>query len=227
MEQTPFSSATFGSNDFAENPEPRVPCVLLLDVSGSMAGNPIKELNDGLTLYKDEVMADGLAAKRVEIAIVTFGGAVETKVCFTTAPGFVPPTLEASGATPMGEAILRGVEMVTARKAEYRANGISFYRPWIFMITDGGPTDEWQSAATKVREGETAKNFAFFAVGTDGANFDTLSKISPREPLHLKGLRFRDLFKWLSNSQSSVSRSTPGQDVPLVNPTGPEGWASV
>ena len=80
IEQVPF-----GTNSFAENPEPRVPCVLLLDVSTSMRGNRISELNSGLAVYRDELMADGLAKKRVEVSIITFGGEVTTTVDFTTA----------------------------------------------------------------------------------------------------------------------------------------------
>jgi len=95
------------------------------------------------------------------------------------------------------------------------------------MITDGEPTDDWHLASAKLREGEGTKAFAFFAVGTASANFKRLGEISLREPLRLDGLKFRELFKWLSNSQSGVSRSSPGQEVPLPNPTGPEGWASV
>jgi hypothetical protein len=92
----------FGTNDFAINPEPRLPCVLLLDISGSMAGTPIAELNDGLIAYRDALVTDALAARRVEVAIVTFGGQVQTVCDFTTVEGFHPPTLAASGDTPMG-----------------------------------------------------------------------------------------------------------------------------
>ena len=227
MDQIPFGPESLGTNSFADNPEPRCPCILLLDVSGSMQGAPISELNSGLAVYKDEVAADALAAKRVEVAIVTFGTTVQTLVDFTTAESFVPPTLQADGQTPMGSAINQAIDMIDQRKQTYRANGVGYFRPWIFMITDGGPTDEWKSAAARIKQGEAAKAFSFFAVAVEGANLEVLSQLSARTPLQLKGLRFRDLFLWLSRSQQSVSRSTPGDEVPLQNPATPQGWASV
>lgn len=107
----------------------------------------------------------------------------------------------------------------------YRSNGISYYRPWVFLITDGEPTDSWKEAAEAIREGEASKQFAFFAIGIKGANMDVLRQISiAREPLSLDGLKFRELFSWLSSSLQSVSKSTVGSDVPLASP---KGWASV
>jgi hypothetical protein len=68
LEQVPFAGV-----EFADNPEPRCPCVLLLDTSGSMSRTKIAELNSGLETFAEELRSDTMAAKRVEVSIITFG----------------------------------------------------------------------------------------------------------------------------------------------------------
>src|SRR2546425_9044632 len=91
--------------EFAENPEPRCPCVLLLDTSGSMQGAPITALNEGLRTFKDDLIKNPLASLRVEVAVVTFDNDVKVVRDFVTADQFEPPTLTAQGLTLMGAAI--------------------------------------------------------------------------------------------------------------------------
>src|SRR5260221_5240699 len=97
----PFEQIPFGTDSFADNPQPRCACVLLLDTSGSMGGLPIIQLNEGIRVFKDELLSDSLAAKRVEIAIVTFGP-VTLESDFQSISNFYPPQLKADGGTPMG-----------------------------------------------------------------------------------------------------------------------------
>ena len=226
-EQVPYTPAPlpagFDESVFLENPEPRCPCVLLLDRSSSMRGNSIQQLNEGLVSFRDELAADELAAKRVEVACVSFGP-LTIDNGFVGAASFTPPQLEAQGDTPIGAALAQGLNLVEERKRLYRSNGIAYYRPWMFLITDGAPTDAWQEPAARIRAAETANGLAFFAVAVEGARMDILSQISTRKPVRLTGLRFREMFVWLSQSLKAVSRSQPGTQVMLAPPT---GWTSV
>ncbi len=208
------------------NPEPRCPCVLLLDTSGSMSGAPIEELNQGLVAFQQALRQDPLAQLRVEVAIITFGPA-QVVQDFITANQFQPPQLTASSDTPMATAIHLALDQLNERKQSYKQGGISYYRPWIFLITDGSPTDQelWAGAVQRLQEEEQQKRVAFFSVGVEGADIEQLRQLSTsRPPLMLKGLHFREMFQWLSTSLTSVSHSQLKEEVPLQSPL---GWGSV
>lgn len=213
--------------DFAENPEPRCPCVLLLDTSGSMQGAPIEALNQGLLSFKDELTKNPLASRRVEVSIVTFDSNINVVQDFVTADQFTPPILTAQGLTTMGAGIHKSLDLIQERKAQYRSNGVAYYRPWIFMITDGEPQGEpdeaVEQASQRLQGDETNKRVAFFSVGVENANMARLSQLAVRTPLKLNGLNFVEMFVWLSASMSAVSHSKVDEQVALP----PIGWGSV
>lgn len=91
--------------EFADNAEPRCPVVLLLDTSGSMTGQPINELNNGLEVFKQSVEEDDLASLRVELAIITFGP-VEMRQDFVTVDQWTPQRYDADNRTPMGDRVI-------------------------------------------------------------------------------------------------------------------------
>ncbi len=221
--------------EIANPQQPHCATVLLLDTSGSMSQNgKITLLTEGLTVFKEDVTKDELASKRVDLSVITFGNGVSVTHDFSSIEDFEPPILSADGYTPMGEAILKAIDFVEQRKQQYRDKGIDYYRPWIFMITDGEPTDmqpgdsRWNEVIKKVHEGEANKKFMFFAVAVEPANTELLRQIAPpnRNPIKLKEGRFKDLFNWLSKSQSKVSASKVGEQVALENPVA-AGWGEV
>lgn len=225
------------SNDFsdlslAENADPRCPVVLVLDSSGSMGEilpgeteSALQALNTGLDTLVTELNKDPLARRRVELSVVTYGSDVTPATPFATVDKIVLPTLVASGATSTGKAVETALDALDARKKEYKAAGIEYYRPFVILISDGLPTDDMTTAVKRVQEYEEAKKLVFFAVGVEGADIDRLSQFSPaRGAMKLKGVKFVEFFTWLSASQSAVSASTPGDKVSLPAPT---GWTEI
>ena len=213
-----------GVAEFMENQENRCPVVLVLDTSGSMQGAPIRALNDGIKTFQQDVLRDTQAMLSVETAIVTFGnGGVKTAQDFVGIDQLIPPSLEAGDLTPMGAAIELALDLVEDRKALYKSHGIQYYRPWVFLITDGSPTDQWQNAAQRVKQAEAENRLLFFSVGVEGADMAKLKQISNNPPVLLNGLDFRDLFQWLSSSMKRVSGSKVGEAIALP----PMSWGQI
>lgn len=218
--------------DLVNNPTARIPICLCLDVSSSMGGAPISELNEGVRIFYDAIRNDEMAVHSAEICIVTFGDKVECLADFASLEIQKQcPTLHASGYTPMGEAMNLGLDLLEKRKGEYKSRGVDYYQPWIVLMTDGGPNgdaNELQRAISRTVELVSAKKLTIFPIGIgDYADMSVLAQFSPnRSPLKLKGLCFNKFFEWLSQSVSIVSASMPGEAVKL-DIDGIKGWGDL
>ena len=206
---------------FADNPEPRSPCCVIVDKSSSMIGGPIKAVNDALAQFKAEVSADTLASLRVEVSLVSFNHTVDY-VDFRSVQDFQPPELSASGGTKIAPAINTALDLLDRRKREYRANGVSYYRPIALLLTDGQAEHDAPEDLAMVREKlvleEEGRHIAFFAFGIGDADVEALLQITPpdRPPRHIGDVgNIAGLFKWLGNSVEMISETTPGDRLRL------------
>ncbi|MBQ8756250.1 MAG: VWA domain-containing protein [Lentisphaeria bacterium] len=194
------------------NPAPRCPVVMLLDTSGSMGGAPINELNAGLRQFIRETADDEAADMSVELEVITFDSKVNVAMPFTPIADVerTPAPLIASGQTHMGEALKVAKRDLQQRRELYRKNGISSYRPWVILMTDGGPNDDWEVAAREMRElGEKGKiQYIGIEIG-NAADHNTMCRILPANssPVRLQYLNFKIFFRWLTDSLRSVSSS--------------------
>ncbi len=207
----------------------RTPCVLLLDTSGSMDGEKIRRLNSGFRAFREDILRNQMAAQSVELCVITFGP-VKVQSEFSLLREMKELSFKADGVTPMKKALELAMVKVTQRKEMYVEHGISYFRPWIFLLTDGEPTDDdgYQSDNYKelLRPLELAaaeQKFMLFTIGVDVTPkgrevLNQLSRPFKGRCLDLANLKFEEMFLWLSGSLSRVSQSMPGQKVQLVDP---------
>jgi uncharacterized protein YegL len=211
-----------------DNYEQKCLCVLVLDVSGSMAGSPIRELNRGLQDFYKAVDEDMTAANRLEVSIVTFSTSVQVIQEPALIHNFNMPTLQASGTTKLVDAMRLGMESIESRKQWYKDTGQPYYRPIMVLITDGEPDHDQDTngLSREIREGLSAKRFTFFGLGVKGYNHQRLAQICPPNmpPMPLDGYKFSEFFKWLSNSIGIITKSNEGDEINLPPIT---GWTQI
>ena len=207
-----------------ENYQQKCCCALVLDVSGSMDGAPIIELNNGLQDFYRDIQTDSTTADRLEVAVIEFSDSIKTLIDPSLVSNFTMPTLTTKGTTKLVDGVREGINVVRSRKAWYKQTGQPYYRPWIILITDGGPDggQDVPGLAKEIRDGVSKKEFFFFAIGVQGADMNMLKTISdPSMPAaQLQGLKFSNFFKWLSASMTTVTNSKDGDKVNLPNPAG-------
>jgi uncharacterized protein YegL len=215
-----MASNDFYNGEVPENFEQKCPLAIVPDISGSMAGEPISQLNDGMKDMHTEINGDPTALSKLDTAVISFNSNVTVEQDFSLMDGFTMPQLSAGGTTKLVDGVREAISRIEARKKWYKDQGLAYYRPYIVLVTDGGPDGDQDvdGLAKEIFEGVNNKKFNFWAFGVNGANMDVLKKISHPEfpPQMLKGVsHFKTFFKWLSNSMSAVSNSKPGDKIDL------------
>jgi len=189
---------------------------------------PIDQLNEGFQRFLDTLKEDEVAAYSVEVSVITAGGSVQEVLPFTTAMQIerdkVKP-FQASGQTPLGSAVELALKKLDARKAEYKNNGVPYYQPWLVIISDGVPTDNWQQAAQEAKSQSANRKLVSLVIGVKDADMYKLGQFSSRPALKLDGLKFSEFFEWLSASMSRVSASSSTSASVTLPST--DSWASI
>jgi len=215
--------------DYSSNANQRTPCLPVLDVSGSMetvgpsGKTRIQALNEGLALLEKSLKEDDMAISRVQLAIVSVGGPnndADVMMDWTDVVNFKAFPLRTGGSTPLGKGVQVGLQLIEEAKDNLRDAGINYTRPWMMIISDGEPTDDkavWASAARESRAAEATKKVEVFCIGVEGANLSILGELGTKPALMLEGIKFKELFVWLSNSLSAASRSRPGDTLALAD----------
>lgn len=221
------------NEDLKTNPTARIPICLCLDSSGSMRGEKLNMLNQGVAEFYNAIKSDAVAIHAAEICTVQFGDEAEALNEFSTID-LQPevPIVKAFGGTSLGKGVLLALEKLNNRKEEYKKVGVDYYQPWLVLMTDGRPNSSEKGRLATAQETISQlvndRKLTVFpiAIGED-ADIEVLKSLSPKwDPLRLKGLRFSEFFTWLSVSVAAVSRSQPTDNVKL-DVEGLKGWAEL
>ncbi len=219
------------SGGIAAPNEPHLACVLLLDTSSSMAGSPIDSLNKAINSFKEQTMLSEQARKSVDIAIVQFNDTASVVQDFTPLSHLQPVELAATGYTAMGAGINLAIDMVKERNRFYHSMGTPCYKPWIFMITDGAPTDDVTEAQQRIADEESKGSHGklkFWAVGVPGYSKEVITALTKR-CIALDEANFNGIFNWMSESMVTISVSRVEEnpqlpDLPDGAQTIPSDW---
>ena len=215
------------------NYEQKCLCVLVLDTSGSMnADNAIGQLNQGLQTFKSQIMNDETARDRLEIAIVSFNSEIKVELQPSLISEIEMPTLKASGQTQLVRAIEEAQQVIKDRKDYYKSKGLTYYRPWIVVMTDGDPypaNQDIDGIAQKIQEDADARKYVFFMIGVGNeVHDDVLSKLTTSQfpAMRMDAVNFAEFFQWLSASATVVVNSDDLTDsnVSIPQPTWAQGF---
>ncbi len=187
----------------------RLPVYFLIDVSESMVGEPIQQVETGLGMIIQELKRDPYALETVYISVVAFAGKAKTVTPLTDVITFYPPRLPIGGGTALGEGLthlMRDMGHTLVRTTMERKGD---WKPIVFLFTDGAPTDSYQTALDTWNRDWKNKAMVVAVSFGSGADLSVLYRLTDNVMLfkNSDANSYKAFFKWITASIQASSQS--------------------
>lgn len=183
----------------------RLPVYLLLDTSGSMFGEPIEAVRNGVQVLVSTLRSDPYALETAYLSIITFNSKAQQTTPLTELAAFQPPVIDANGCTALGEALSLLAQCVDREVTKTTAEVKGDWKPLVFIMTDGEPTDDLNKGLVEFKKRKFGTVVAC-AAGA-GANTNTLKQITENVVSldTADSATIKSFFQWVSASISTGS----------------------
>lgn len=187
----------------------RLPIFLLLDVSESMAGDNLRQLQQGIEHLTTSLRTDPHALETVFLSVIAFAGKARTLAPLTELGMFYPPRLPVGSGTSLGAALehlMNEIEQHVVKSTQERKGD---WRPVVYLMTDGKPTDDTSAPFARWTR-DFANRVTLVAIGIGKhAELSTLKQLT-ENVLSLDANsdeEFRRFVDWVTQSVVAQSRS--------------------